>query len=37
VRRLTAERFENHHLQRAGKEIARGVCAVFHKACLQHA
>jgi hypothetical protein len=37
VRRLTAERFENHHLKSAGKQIARGVCAVFHKALSKHA
>ena len=37
VRRLSAERFENHHLQRAGKQIARCVRAIFHKALCNNA
>jgi hypothetical protein len=32
MRWLTAERFEDHHLQRTGKQIARGVFDIFHKA-----
>jgi hypothetical protein len=37
VRRLSAERFEDHHLEGAGKQIARCAYVVFHKALLQHA
>jgi hypothetical protein len=37
MRRLAAERFEDHHLQGAGKEIAGCVFHVFHKALKQHA
>src|SRR3569833_2511012 len=37
VRRLAAERLENHHFERAWKQIARGVFAVFHKAKYNYA
>jgi hypothetical protein len=34
---LAAERFENHHLQCAGKQIARNAYFIFHKALTNHA
>jgi hypothetical protein len=37
VRWLAAQRFENHHLQGAGEQIARRIFLVFHKAILDHA
>ena len=37
VGRLAAERFEDHHFQGSGKEIARYIFLVLHKALIKHA
>jgi hypothetical protein len=37
VRGLPSQRLEDHHLERAGKEVTRLLLAIFHKACSEQA